>query len=105
MNEAEVRRCATNCRFTDHARKEMDEEPLGRSQVEEVLQSIEAGEIIEQYLDDTPYASCLILGYTRSGRPLHLVCAPVSTEERLIVITTYQPDPNRWDKDLRRRKR
>ncbi|MEK6634106.1 MAG: DUF4258 domain-containing protein [Nitrospirota bacterium] len=92
-------------RFTDHARKEMDEEPLGRSQVEEVLQSIEAGEIIEQYLDDTPYASCLILGYTRSGRPLHLVCAPVSTEERLIVITTYQPDPNRWDQDLRRRKR
>ena len=92
-------------RFADHARKEMDEEPLGRSQVEEVLQSIEAGEIIEQYLDDTPYASCLILGYTRSGRPLHLVCAPVSTEERLIVITTYQPDPNRWDQDLRRRKR
>jgi hypothetical protein len=47
MNEAEVRRCATNCRFTDHARKEMDEEPLGRIQVEAVLQSIEAGEIIE----------------------------------------------------------
>jgi len=59
----------------------------------------------EQYLDDTPYASCLILGYTRSGRPLHLVCAPVSSEERLVVITTYQPDPNRWDQDLRRRKR
>ena len=83
----------------------MDEEPLGRIHVEEVLQIIETGEIIEQYLDDTPYASCLILGYTRSGRPLHLVCASVFTEERLIVITTYQPDPNRWDPDLRRRKR
>ena len=32
--------------------------------VEEVLQIIETGEIIEQYLDDAPYASCLILGYT-----------------------------------------
>ena len=41
----------------------MDEEPLGRIHVEEVLQIIETGEIIEQYLDDTPYASCLILGY------------------------------------------
>ena len=41
MNEAEVRRCAANCRFTDHARKEMDEEPLGRIHVEEVLQIIE----------------------------------------------------------------
>ena len=105
MDEAEIRRCATNCRFTDHARKEMEEEPLGHIHLEEVLQIIETGEIIEQYLDDTPYASCLLLGYTRSGRPLHLVCAPVSAEERLIVVTTYQPDPIRWELDLRRRKR
>jgi hypothetical protein len=83
----------------------MEEEPLGRIHLEEVLQIIETGEIIEQYLDDTPYASCLLLGYTRSGRPLHLVCAPVSAEERLIVVTTYQPDPIRWELDLRRRKR
>lgn len=105
MEYAEVRRCAINCRFTDHARKEMAEEPLGRISVEEVLQAIETGEIIEQYLDDTPYASCLILGHTRSRRPLHLVCALVSEENRLIVITTYQPDPSRWEPDLRRRKR
>jgi hypothetical protein len=69
------------------------------------LHAIESGEIIEQYPDDTPYASCLILGHTRSGRPLHLVCAPVSEEERLIVVTTYQPDPHRWEPDLRRRTR
>ena len=83
----------------------MNEESLGRIHVEEVLQIIETGEFIEQYLDDTPYASCLIFGYTQSGRPLHLVCAPVSTEARIIMITTYQPDPNRWDQDFRRRKR
>ena len=47
MNEAEVRRCAAKCRFMDHAQKEMDEEPLGRIHVEEVLQIIETGEIIE----------------------------------------------------------
>jgi hypothetical protein len=82
----------------------MDEEPFGRIQVEEVLQAIETGEIIEQYLDDTPYASCLILGHTTSGRPLHLVCAPIIAEERLIVITTYQPDPSRWDLEFRRRR-
>lgn len=78
MDYTEIRRCAANCRFTDHARKEMEEEPFGRIHVEEVLHVIESGEIIEQYPDDTPYASCLILGHTRSGRPLHLVCAPVS---------------------------
>jgi hypothetical protein len=105
MEYAEVRRCAINCRFTDHARKEMEEEPLGRIYVEEVLQAIETGEIIEQYLDDTPYSSCLILGHARLRRPLHLVCAPVFEENRLIIITTYQPDPSRWEPDLRRRKR
>ena len=72
MNEAEVRRCAANCRFTDHARREMDEEPLGRIHVEEVLQIIETGEIIEHYLDDTPYASCLI----------HLSVVPVPVRKR-----------------------
>jgi hypothetical protein len=40
----------------------MDEEPLGRIHVDEVLQIIESGEIIEQYLDDTPYESCLFWG-------------------------------------------
>ncbi|TKB54411.1 MAG: DUF4258 domain-containing protein [Nitrospira sp.] len=74
MNEVEVRRCAANCRFTDHARKEMDEEPLGRIHVEEVLQIIETGEIIEQYLGDTPYASCLIFGYTRAPSCLCASC-------------------------------
>ena len=47
MNDFEIRRCAATCRFTDHARKEMDKEPFGRIQVEEVLQAIEMGEIIE----------------------------------------------------------
>jgi hypothetical protein len=83
----------------------MEEEPLGRISVEEVLQVIETGEIIQEYPEDAPYASCLIFGRTRSGRPLHLVCAPVPAEERLIVITTYQPDLTRWEPDLRRRKR
>ena len=41
MDETEVRRDPANCRFTDHARKEMDEEPLGRIHVEEALQIIE----------------------------------------------------------------
>jgi hypothetical protein len=100
-----IRRCVPGCRFTDHARREMDTEPLGRIEVNEVLEVLDSGEIIEEYPDDVPYPSCLILGFTREGRPLHLVCAPVLDDERLIVITTYQPDPVRWENDLRRRKR
>lgn len=105
MTYAEIRRCLVHCLFTDHARREMNEEPLGRIGVEEVLQVLNVGEIIEAYPEDTPYPSCLILGQTATERPLHVVCAPVQAEERLIIITTYQPGPDRWESDFRRRKR
>ncbi len=104
MTYAEIRQCLARCLFTDHARREMDTEPLGRIHVEEILQVLHAGEIIETYPDDRPYPSCLILGRTITERPLHIVCAPIPTEKRLIIITTYQPDPRRWETDLRRRK-
>ena len=105
MDYADIRRCLANCRFTDHARREMDTEPFGRISVEEVLQALDSGEIIEEYPEDKPYPSCLISGQTATQRVIHIVCAPVLSEERLIIITTYQPDPTRWELDFRRRKR
>jgi hypothetical protein len=83
----------------------MESEPFGLIRVDEVLQALDAGEIIEEYPEDQPYPSCLILGRTLAGRLLHVVCAPVSTDRRLIVITTYQPDPERWQADFKQRKR
>jgi len=83
----------------------MESEPFGLIRVDEVLQALDAGEIIEEYPEDKPYSSCLILGRTLASRPLHVVCAPVSTDRRLIVITTYQPDPERWEADFKQRKR
>ncbi|HXK27603.1 MAG TPA: DUF4258 domain-containing protein [Candidatus Binatia bacterium] len=83
----------------------MESESFGLIRVDEVLEALDAGEIIEEYPDDQPYPSCLILGRTRAARLLHIVCAPVLTEQRLIVITIYQPDPARWEADFKRRKR
>jgi len=82
----------------------MQSESFGLIRVEEVLEALNAGEMIEDYPEDQPYPSCLVLGRTLMDRPLHVVCAPVSTERRLIVITTYQPDPARWEADFKRRK-
>ena len=81
----------------------MDTEPLGKIQVEELLEALYSGEIVEEYPEDTPYPSCLILGHTRAGRVLHVVAAPVPNSESLIIITTYQPDPDRWESDFKRR--
>jgi hypothetical protein len=100
----EILQCLADCRFTDHARREMESEPFGVIRVDEVLHALETGEIIEEYPGDVPYPSCLVLGRTTEGRRLHIVCVPVPSGHRLIVITTYQPDPARWDPEFRRRR-
>lgn len=81
----------------------METGPLGRISTDEILAVLDAGEIIEEYPDDVPYPSCLIFGRTQTGRSLHVVCAPVEEEGRLIIITVYQPNPTRWEADWRRR--
>lgn len=87
MDYNHVRLCFGNCRFTDHARREMESESLGVIRVDELLEAFASGEIIEDYPDDQPYPSCLVFGRALSGRPLHIVCAPVLDETLLIVIT------------------
>ena len=83
----------------------MESESLGVIQIDELLEAIASGEIIEDYPDDQPYPSCLIFGRAQSGRPLHIVCAPVLDEALLIIITTYEPDQAKWEADFKKRKR
>ena len=105
MDYSGIRQCLANCRFTDHARKEMSEEPSGQITVAELPHALGVGEIIEEYLEDAPYPGALILGRTAEGCPLHVVCAPVLAEQRLIIITAYEPHPARWEADFKGRKR
>ncbi len=74
---------------------------IGRDDVHYVIQ---AGEIIEEYPDDQPYPSRLILGWMGS-RPLHIVLADNEIDEEWIVVTVYEPDPAQWDNGFKRRKR
>ena len=52
-------------------------------------------EVIEEYPDDKYGPSCLILGYTKVGRPVHIQCSYPS-RPLLKIITLYQPDPDLW---------
>ena len=54
-----------------------------------------AASIIEDYPDDKYGPSCLLLGFTRAGRPIHI---QVSLEETPLVkiVTLYEPDPDAW---------
>lgn len=67
-----------------------------------VVQAIRSGEIIEQYPDDYPYPSCLLLGTTEAGEALHIVCG--IGEGKVWLITAYHPDPDEWESDLKTRR-
>jgi hypothetical protein len=61
------------------------------------------GEIIEDYPDDFPFPSSLILGKDKEGRPIHSVWAFAEKYNIAILITAYIPDANEWI-DYKRRK-
>lgn len=51
-------------------------------------------EIIEDYPEDVRGHSHLMLGFTPSKEPIHVVCAV--HEEELVIITTYRPIQGQW---------
>ncbi len=82
----------------------MENEEFGEITVRKVFEAVERGRVIETYPEDEPYPSCLIYGRTSGDRPLHILCAYAKKEETVIIITVYQPDPDRWI-DFERRKK
>ncbi len=69
----------------------------------DVEEAICDGAIIEDYPDDPRGPSCLILGRCGS-RPLHVVCGQLQ-DQRVLIITAYEPDPDEWESDFQTRRR
>ena len=83
-----------------HAADQMIRRDIGAAEIEQAV--LGPSEVIEDYPSDKYGPSCLILGYTDKGRPLHVQCAypgPVVVR----IVTVYEPDPVRWT-DMRTRK-
>ena len=88
-----IREQADNDAFhvTQHAQQEMAEEDIV---LEDVLQALGSGQILEHYPEHLRGACCLLCGYTDQGRPLHVVCT--TAQPLLILITVYEPKPPKW---------
>ena len=69
----------------------------------DVLDVLLNGEIIEDYPDDSPYPSALVLG-TCGSRTLHVVVAYAAGSGYAYVVTAYEPDREHFEADFRRRK-
>lgn len=79
--------------------KRMIERGISRHHVKEVLKN---GKVIEEYPDDFPFPSFLILGYVDKN-PLHVVCS--MDGESVWIITSYKPSLDIWEDDFQTRRR
>ena len=84
---------------TKHAKIRLEERGI---HMDDIVAAIAKGEIIKEYTDDKPLPSCLILGQSMEGEPLHLVIS--RDEEFMYLITAYFPDSNQWEDDFKTRK-
>ena len=78
--------------FSQHA---TDQSIIRGISVQDVRDSIAECELIEDYPADKYGPSCLVLGFTGAGKPLHIHCSHPS-RPLIKIITLYEPDPAKW---------
>ena len=77
--------------FSQHGDNERINDNLTIFEVEEALLN---GQILEDYKDNKRGESCLVVGFTKSGKPIHIVCG--IQNESLVIITVYIPTPPKF---------
>lgn len=77
--------------FSKHGDQERQNDNLTVAEVEEALLT---GRILEQYEDTGRGKSCLVTGFTATGKPIHIVCG--MRGNWLVVITVYIPRPPKF---------
>ena len=71
---------------------------------DEVKDALLGCKIIEDYPEDRPLHSGLVLGYTKNNRAIHAVVALDEDEKILWIITVYEPTLLEWEEGFQRRK-
>ena len=89
----------SNIIMTSHANRQCIERVIDSSDILEVLQH---GEIIEDYPDDHPYLSYLMLAFPKPDKPMHNCCGV--EEGKNYIITVYYPTAEKWEEDMKTRK-
>jgi len=83
--------------FSKHADIERLNDNLTISEIEEAILN---GKVLEDYKDDIRGESCLVVGFTQNGKPIHIVCG--LNEEILVIITVYIPTPPKFKNPYQR---
>jgi hypothetical protein len=70
---------------------------------EEVAFILTHGQVIERYDEAFPLPSVLLNGRTAVNRPLHVVVGINVDEQKLVILTPYEPDALQWADNFSRR--
>ena len=87
--------------FSGHAIQRMFQRSIGRDDVHAV---ISGGETVADYPHDSPYPSCVLLGFAKN-RALHVVVAWNDEANTCIIVTAYEPAPEQWEPGFRKRRK
>ena len=85
--------------FSRHAFRRAVERNISDSEIREAGAN---ARIIEDYPDDKYAPSCLLLGFSKARRPLHMQVSYLDSE-LVKIITVYEPGPGEWYDYERRR--
>jgi len=86
-------------RWTSHILERLFQRSI---RIDDVKTALLNGEIIEQYPNDYPFPSCLVLGHTIAGKILHVVCGSNGLE--LWLVTAYYPNLSEWTDNFKQRR-
>jgi len=62
--------------------------------LDDVEESLFSGRILEQYKDTGRGESCLVVGFSNTGKPVHSVCGEL--RDQMVLITVYLPTPPKF---------
>jgi len=68
----------------------------------DVEQALLSGRILEQYEDTGRGESCLLVGFSNAGKPVHVVCGRMG--KWMVIITVYIPSPPKFVTSFQRSK-
>ena len=73
--------------------------------VREVVDGLKDAQVVEEY-PEFPKGPCLlVLQRDHKGNPIHVVWGtPKGASSPAVVVTAYQPDPDRWTEDFLRKR-
>jgi hypothetical protein len=86
--------------ISTHCQRSIDVRDIS---LDDVIQTVNSGEVIAKYDWDKPFPSKLILNFIENS-PIHVVVAQDPASLICILITAYRPDPSLWKPGFKSKK-